>query len=446
MGNAQKKLRIRRGKDQKNGKNIVAESEDKHIQDLLSKGPIENSYEVNPNAVLGRGHYAVVNLGICRQTGKHVAVKRIQISKSRIEALQREVQVLKKVGHHPNIVTLYDIFVTNTELQLVMELLRGGELFDRMVEKGPYSEREASHHIRKIGMALQFLHQNGIVHRDLKPENLILTDKTDNAELKIADFGLSRIVDNIASATMQTVCGTWAYCAPEVKTTVTYNANNQSVANYTAAVDCWSLGVILFVILGAYHPFDPDGDASDTLLWERICSGVFNFNDPAWDNISGLAKDLIKRLIVLDPNLRYTTEQLLNHPWVNLTANVPATPITPSIDKSLGGFVTRKKAQTPRPLGINYTPQDPAVVMRTQANQQVPVVQQQMPMNTFAQPPQPQFGNQTQQSTPQVHFAPQVTFQEDVEMHDPNPGLTLDTGVNKVETQSMEVSTPSYSK
>jgi len=235
---------------------------------------------------------------------------------------------------------MYDIFITETELILVLELLLGGELFDRMVERGPYSEREASHHVRKIAQALKFLHKRGIVHRDLKPENLILADRGENSELKIADFGLSKIVDgNVSSAVMRTVCGTWAYCAPEVKTSMT----QEGVASYTAKVDLWSVGVIMFVILGAYHPFDADGDASDSQLWTNICSGVFDFNDPAWDHISSGAKDLIRHLIVVDPDSRYDTDQLLNHPWVRQNQSVPATPITPNIDRSLINFAGRRK-------------------------------------------------------------------------------------------------------
>lgn len=326
-----------------NGQSLAADNDaSETVELLLSKGPISASYDVDYNTVLGRGHYATVNLGTHKETGRQVAVKRIQISKSRVEALRREVEVLKKVGRHPNIVTLYDIFITETELILVLELLTGGELFDRMVEKGPYSEQEASHHIRKIGQALKFLHRAGIVHRDLKPENLLLAHKGDDSELKIADFGLANIVDNVENATMRTVCGTWAYCAPEVKTTM---QEEGGPACYTAKVDLWSVGVILFVILGAYHPFDPDGDASDAQLWSNICKGEFDFDDPAWDHISHLAKDLIKRLIVVDPEKRYDTDQLLKHPWVEQMASVPATPITPNIDRSLTDYNGKRKSK-----------------------------------------------------------------------------------------------------
>eukprot|EP00924_Labyrinthula_sp_SR-Ha-C_P007439 snap_masked-scaffold_24-processed-gene-3.22-mRNA-1 protein AED:0.09 eAED:0.09 QI:0/-1/0/1/-1/1/1/0/438 len=356
MGNSShkqiKKLPFR-SKKKSNAPNLA----EQELSKLISKGPIENFYDVKYDQILGRGHYAVVNLGVNKKTNEQVAVKRIAIKKSRLEALHREVSVLQQIGHHPNIVTLHDIFLGNKgeELLLVMELLKGGELFDRMVERGPYSEQEASHHIRKIGLALKFLHRNGIVHRDLKPENLILESKADDAELKIADFGLSKIVDNVASSTMNTICGTWAYCAPEVKTSVQRikqpgtNAT-ANVACYTAAVDLWSVGVILFVILGAYHPFDPEGVASDQELWNNICSGEFDFDDPAWDGISLQAKDLIRKLIVVDPEKRYTTDDLLTHPWVTLTASVPATPITPTIDRTLKTF-REKKPRTPRAFG-----------------------------------------------------------------------------------------------
>lgn len=221
-----------------------------------------------------------------------------------------------------------------------------------MVERGPYSEFEASRHVAKIGHALKYLHSKGIVHRDLKPENLILVDKTDDSDLKIADFGLSKMVDDIENATMQTVCGTWAYAAPEVKTSL-MSSSDASKASYTAKVDLWSTGVILFVVLAAYHPFDPDGEADDATLWRNICAGTFTFDDEAWNDISDGAKDLIRKLIVVDPNKRYGTEELLNHPWVcRSTTPVPKTPITPAIDHNLRAFQETKSrkyvGQTPK--------------------------------------------------------------------------------------------------
>lgn len=270
--------------------------------------------------------------------------------------------VLMQVGRHPNIVELKDVFLTETEVLLVMELLTGGELFDRMVEAGPYSEVEASRHIRKIGEALRFIHSKGIVHRDLKPENLLLVDKSPTSELKIADFGLSKIVDNINSATMTTVCGTWAYCSPEVRRpgmmamTTPHQVHNLAtpgpeggagptvmVPSYNFKVDLWSTGVILYVILAAFHPFDPDGTCSDQQLWSNICKGVFTFDDPAWEGISEGAKDLIRHLIVVDPEKRYGTEELLRHPWVTQSAEVPRTPITLSIDANLAKFKDKVK-------------------------------------------------------------------------------------------------------
>mmetsp|Transcript_4118 Transcript_4118/g.4768 ORF Transcript_4118/g.4768 Transcript_4118/m.4768 type:complete len:473 (+) Transcript_4118:374-1792(+) len=404
MGNAQKRLGLassKKGRDETKAPASKHETE-AVVKEIAEKGSIEDFYEVHNNVVLGRGHYAIVNLGINRKTGIQVAVKRIQISKSRYEALEREVQVLRKVGQHPNIVTLYDIFITETELQLVLELLQGGELFDRMVERGPYSEQEASYHIGRIGRALQYLHANGIVHRDLKPENLILASRADDSELKIADFGLSKIVDDAANATMGTVCGTWAYCAPEVKTSLK-DSNTKGQACYTAAVDLWSVGVILFVILGAYHPFDPDGDASDAQLWENICKGEFDFNDPAWEPISAQAKDLIKKLIVIDPKRRFTTEQLLAHPWVEQRFNVPATPITPSIDKSLSQFRHRRG-----PIGMApQTPMQYQMPSMQLGNNIMNMQQQQLHMQQHMQQ---QHMQQQFHPPQQIHPPPQINL------------------------------------
>ena len=203
----------------------------------------------------GKGHYGTVYKARNKRTGRVVAVKKIEIARTRKSSLKAEVMVLRDVGHHDNIVGLLDVFITGTHVLLVLEMATGGELFDRLVNDGPYSEKKASFHVGSIAGALGYLHSKGIVHRDLKPENLLLSDKSPDAILKIADFGLSKILDTgSGQVEMGTVCGTWAYCAPEVRQTIIGHR-----AHYTAAVDMWSLGVIMYVMMVAYHPFDPSG-------------------------------------------------------------------------------------------------------------------------------------------------------------------------------------------
>ena len=310
----------------------------------LGEGRIDDYYVVDWGKVLGRGHYATVHRGQNLKTRRVVAVKKIQTARTREESLKAEINVLRAVGHHDNIVTLLDVFVTSTDVLLVMEMCSGGELFDRLVRDGPYSEKSASYHIGCVAGALKYVHSKGIVHRDLKPENLILSDPSPDATLKIADFGLSKVLDRTqGQVQMGTVCGTWAYCAPEVKTSI-YGGK----AHYTAAVDMWSVGVILFVMMAAYHPFDPEGELSDDQLWRNILSGVFDFNDPVWRNISQGAKDLIRKLIVIDAQKRFTPQQVLEHPWIaqNWTngkyPEVPDTPISPVINQKLGKYYSRK--------------------------------------------------------------------------------------------------------
>mmetsp|Transcript_5262 Transcript_5262/g.8076 ORF Transcript_5262/g.8076 Transcript_5262/m.8076 type:complete len:394 (+) Transcript_5262:290-1471(+) len=279
---------------------------------------------------LGRGHYAVVFRGQNRATGQQVAIKRIRRSLTRPATLKTEIRALRKVKGHPNIVQLFDVYYNQEYVVLVLELLAGGELFDRIVSNGAYSERDASQHIKKIGHALQYMHSQGIVHRDLKPENLVLVDDRVTSDIKISDFGLSKIL-NDDQTTMQTVCGTRAYSAPEVN----FGGPARS-GRYTEKVDTWSLGVILYVILAAYHPFDPYGDSTDADIWARICRGEWDFNDEVWDSISDEAKDLIHHLLCRNPSKRYGTQELLNHRWITQYNEMPATPLK-SLTSSAGG-------------------------------------------------------------------------------------------------------------
>ncbi|XP_017333199.1 calcium/calmodulin-dependent protein kinase type IV [Ictalurus punctatus] len=249
---------------------------------------------------LGRGATSVVFRCEEKQTEKPYAAKVLKKTIDK-KIVRTEIGVLLRLSH-PNIIRLKEIFETETEISLILELVTGGELFDRIVERGYYSERDAAHVIKQILEAVAYLHENGVVHRDLKPENLLYADLSIDAPLKIADFGLSKIIDE--QVTMKTVCGTPGYCAPEI---LRGNA-------YGPEVDMWSVGVILYILLCGFEPFfDPRGDQ---YMYSRILNCDYEFVSPWWDEVSLNAKDLVSKLIVLDPHKRLSVQQALEHPWV----------------------------------------------------------------------------------------------------------------------------------
>jgi serine/threonine protein kinase len=304
------------------------------VDELASEGSLRQKYEVE-HGVLGQGQFAVVRKCRNRESNQKCAVKFIKIKGTSMDRLVQEVEILRALKGHPNIVGLYDVYVTTSEVQLVMELVQGGELFDYLVENGPYSEAAAAYHMRHIFSAIDFLHRNNIVHRDLKPENLLLTSKDPRyGEVKVADFGLARCFD---APTMQTVCGTWAYCAPEVR-------NNP--VGYGPKVDLWSCGVIMYVLLVAFHPFDPSGQSDEDALWQRAEQAKFDFKNRAWASISASAKDLISKLIVVDPKKRYASDDALGHPWVSIGEH-SSEPLSSDINTNLRSVRTKysRKAQ-----------------------------------------------------------------------------------------------------
>jgi len=157
------------------------------------------------------------------------------------ENLHLEVEILSNIDH-PNVVKLYEIFDEGNKLYLVMELMQGGELFDRIVEKEAYSEREAAECLKPIVDAIRYCHELGIIHRDLKPENLLYESTDESSIIKISDFGLARYVENELATT---ACGTPGYVAPEII----------GVAGYVQEVDYWSIGIILYIVLCGFPPF-----------------------------------------------------------------------------------------------------------------------------------------------------------------------------------------------
>ncbi|KAL6483389.1 hypothetical protein MHYP_G00082610 [Metynnis hypsauchen] len=233
-----------------------------------------------------------------KNTGKKYAMKCV-VKKNRNTSLENEIAILKRIKHE-NIVALEDFYESQTHYYLVMQLVSGGELFDRLLNQGMFSEKDASLVIKQVLEGVNYLHKNGIVHRDLKLENLLYYSQDDNSKIMISDFGLSKIEGN---GVMSTTCGTPGYVAPEVL----------GQKPYSKAVDCWSIGVITYILLCGYPPFYED---SESLLFSKIKKAEYEFDSPFWDDISESAKDFVRNLIQKDPELRYTTEQALKHPWI----------------------------------------------------------------------------------------------------------------------------------
>eukprot|EP00954_Amorphochlora_amoebiformis_P026949 1382335-Amorphochlora_amoeboformis.AAC.1 len=234
----------------------------------ISKTDFEKKYQAKD--ILGRGSFAVVKRAIRKSDGKELAVKIIKKTKLKQEELKivhDEVHIMDKI-RHPNCVRLEEIFETSKKLYLVMEILTGGELFDRIVAKGSFSEADASKLVKSVVMALQYLHSIGIVHRDLKPENLIYADNTKESPIKITDFGLAKLKEKKHDK-METACGTPGYVAPEVL----------KKQKYTEAVDIWSLGVILYILLCGFPPFYHENTGA---LYKQIKSGDYDFPEPYW--------------------------------------------------------------------------------------------------------------------------------------------------------------------
>ncbi|CAN9512149.1 unnamed protein product [Ophioblennius macclurei] len=248
---------------------------------------------------MGSGSFSEVFMVREKKTGKLYALKCLKKKHLTHSNLENEINVLKRIKHD-NVVGLEDFYESRTHYYLVMQLVSGGELFDRILEKGVYTEKDASKVINQVLQAVSYLHENSIVHRDLKPENLLYYNTDENAKIMVSDFGLSKALEH---GVMSTACGTPGYVAPEVL----------AQKPYSKAVDCWSIGVITYILLCGYPPFFEE---NETRLFSKIMRADYAFHSPFWDNISESAKDFIRSMMEKSPTKRFTTEQALRHPWI----------------------------------------------------------------------------------------------------------------------------------
>jgi len=270
--------------------------------------PIEEIYNIGEE--VGRGAFSVVKKGVNKKTKEEVAIKLIDkkfLEEKDLTLIEREIAIMEKVNH-PNVLSSRGVYSDENTIALVTELVTGGELFYKIVEKGNYSEKDAASIVAQIIRGVDYLHDQGICHRDLKPENLLCSDSGDYKPFRvvIADFGLGRFFGNEGTSDlMNTSCGTPDYVAPEVIT---------AEGGYKESVDMWSCGVITYVLLCGFSPFL---STTQTGLFTKIVKAEYDFPDPEWTNISHEAKDFIKHLMVKDPAERWTAKQCQEHPWLS---------------------------------------------------------------------------------------------------------------------------------
>jgi len=251
---------------------------------------------------LGRGGFSRVYLATRISDEKRFAIKVIAKDPNNpSDGVLRELKIQSQFDS-PYIVNVYDSFEDNEQIVFVIEYVNGGELFDAIVQKGSYSEKEAADLIQQVLLGLKILHSNQVIHRDLKPENLLLMNNEDGTTtVKISDFGLAGLYDG--SEQMKTYCGTEGYAAPEIMKNIPYNDT----------VDIWSLGVIIYIILSGFRPFEADDRYE---LYQQVIKADYEFFSPEWDSISQEAKDLISRMLQVQPERRITIDQALSHPWI----------------------------------------------------------------------------------------------------------------------------------
>ncbi|KAM4045820.1 serine/threonine-protein kinase DCLK1 isoform 2-T2 [Anomaloglossus baeobatrachus] len=276
------------------------------VEDIMDEGfqvPVSIAERYKVGRTIGDGNFAIVKECIERSTGREYALKIINKSKCRGKEhmIQNEVSILRRVKH-PNIVLLIEEMDMPNELYLVMELVKGGDLFDAITSTNKYTERDANGMLYNLMSAIKYLHSLNIVHRDIKPENLLVYEHQDGSKsLKLGDFGLATVVDG----PLYTVCGTPTYVAPEII----------AETGYGLKVDIWAAGVITYILLCGFPPFR--GGDDQEVLFDQILMGQVDFPSPYWDNVSESAKGLITMMLQVEVDQRYSALQVLEHPWVN---------------------------------------------------------------------------------------------------------------------------------
>ncbi|XP_008290937.1 serine/threonine-protein kinase H1-like [Stegastes partitus] len=301
-------------------------------------------------ALIGRGSFSRVVRAEHRATRQPFAIKMMEVAAPRgREVCASELAVLQRVNH-ANVIQLIEVFQFPRRVYAVLELATGGELLDRVVSRGHFTERDATRALQMVLAGVGHLHNLGVTHRDLKPENLLYYHPGADSRLLVTDFGSATFGGTLAGSevsktgeqpgedrswSLRTTCGTPEYMAPEVLLR----------KPYTCAVDMWALGVIAYIVLSGSMPFEDD---NRTRLYKTIVRGKYSFHGNPWPSVSNLAKDFIARLLVSDPAARLTADQAIRHPWVvTMAAGASMRNLHRSISQNLRQRASRGSSRCP---------------------------------------------------------------------------------------------------
>ncbi|GMH09681.1 hypothetical protein Nepgr_011522 [Nepenthes gracilis] len=301
------------------------------VESVLKRktGDLKDHYTLGKK--LGHGQFGTTFVCVEKATGKEYACKTIAkrklVTKEDVEDVRREVEIMHHLAGHPNVISIRAAYEDAVAVHLVMELCAGGELFDRIVKRGHYTERKAADLVRTIVSVVQACHSLGVMHRDLKPENFLFVHEEEDSPLKTIDFGLSIFFK--PGDRFTDVVGSPYYVAPEVLR-----------KRYGPEADVWSAGVIIYILLSGVPPFWAETEEE---IFEEVLHGDLDFSSDPWPRISEGAKDLVRRMLVRDPKKRLTAHEVLCHPWIMADGLAPDKPLDPAVITRLNQFSAMNK-------------------------------------------------------------------------------------------------------
>ncbi|XP_057506199.1 calcium-dependent protein kinase 26-like [Actinidia eriantha] len=280
---------------------------------------------------LGHGQFGTTFLCVEKGTGKEYACKSIAkrklLTEDDVDDVRREIEIMHHLSGHRNVISIKGAYEDAVAVHVVMELCTGGELFDRIVKRGHYTERKAAELARTIVSVIETCHSLGVMHRDLKPENFLFVNEQEDSPLKTIDFGLSVFFK--PGEIFRDVVGSPYYVAPEVL-----------CKRYGPEADVWSAGVIIYILLCGVPPFWAETEQE---IFQNVLHGDLDFSSDPWPNISESAKDLVRKMLVRDPRRRLTAHEVLCHPWVQDDGMAPDKPLDPAVLSRLTQFSAMNK-------------------------------------------------------------------------------------------------------